>query len=179
MFHWPKVAYGALGGQPSGLLDPAAQGAALGRSIACFSTMPVQITPHLSLPDSDFTWSFVRASGPGGQNVNKVATAAQLRFDLAGTESLEPAVKARLRSLAGRRVTEDGALIIVARNQRTQEGNRREALERLTELVQRALVPPKVRRATRPTRASRERRLDTKTQQRTTKQLRRKVRWDE
>jgi len=141
--------------------------------------MPVEIDQNLSLPDQDLTWSFVRASGPGGQNVNKVATAAQLRFDLAGTESLAPVVKQRLRSLAGRRVTEDGALIIVARNQRTQEGNRREALERLADLVRRALVAPKVRKATRPTRASRERRLETKTQRRSTKQLRRKVRWDD
>jgi ribosome-associated protein len=141
--------------------------------------MPVEIDQTLSLPDQDLTWSFVRASGPGGQNVNKVATAAQLRFDLAGTESIAPAVKQRLRSLAGRRVTEDGALIIVARNQRTQEGNRREALQRLAELVRRALVVPKVRKATRPTRSSRERRLETKTQRRSTKQLRRKVRWDE
>ncbi|HEV2272238.1 MAG TPA: alternative ribosome rescue aminoacyl-tRNA hydrolase ArfB [Steroidobacteraceae bacterium] len=141
--------------------------------------MPVNITADISLRDQDLIWSFVRASGPGGQNVNKVATAAQLRFDLAGTESLEPAVKQRLRSLAGRRVTEDGALIIVARNQRTQEGNRREALERLTELVRRALVAPKVRKPTRPTRAARERRLDTKTQRRSTKQLRGRVRWDD
>jgi ribosome-associated protein len=143
------------------------------------TAMPVQITPDISLPDEDLTWSFVRASGPGGQNVNKVASAAQLRFDLAGTMSLEPAVKARLRSLAGRRVTEVGALVISARNQRTQEGNRREALERLTQLVRRALVAPKVRRATHPTRASRERRLEGKTRRRTTKRLRNKVRWDE
>ncbi len=141
--------------------------------------MPIQITPDISLPDQDLAWAFVRASGPGGQNVNKVATAAQLRFDLAGTVSLEPAVKARLRALAGRRVTEDGALIIVARNQRTQEANRREALERLADLIGRALVVPKVRKATRPTRAARQRRLETKTQRRSTKQLRRKVRWDE
>lgn len=129
--------------------------------------------------EKDLTWSFVRASGPGGQNVNKVATAAQLRFDLAGTQSLEPAVKQRLRSLAGRRVTEDGALIIVARSRRTQEGNRRDALERLAELVARALVAPKARKSTRPTRASRERRLASKTQRRTTKQLRSRVRWDD
>jgi ribosome-associated protein len=141
--------------------------------------MSVPITPDVTLPDRDFTWSFVRASGPGGQNVNKVATAAQLRFDLAGTGSLEPAVKARLRSLAGRRVTEDGALLIVARTQRTQEGNRREALERLTDLIRRALVAPTARKATRPTRAARERRLEGKTQRRRTKVLRGKVRWDE
>jgi ribosome-associated protein len=141
--------------------------------------MPVQITPDTSLPDRDLDWSFVRASGPGGQNVNKVATAAQLRFDLAGTQALEPAVKQRLRSLAGRRVTEDGALIIVARNQRTQEGNRREALERLADLVRRASVVPKARKPTRPTRGARERRLETKTQRRSTKQLRGRVRWDD
>ena len=147
--------------------------------MACFRTMPVEITSDISLPDNDLAWSFVRASGPGGQNVNKVATAAQLRFDLAGTASLDAAVKQRLRALAGRRVTVDGALIIVARNQRTQEGNRREALERLAELVRRALVVPKVRKATRPTRGARERRLDTKTQRRSTKQLRGRVRWDD
>jgi ribosome-associated protein len=141
--------------------------------------MPLQITPDVSLRDDDFAWSFVRASGPGGQNVNKVATAAQLRFDLAGTTSLEPEVKQRLRSLAGRRVTDDGALIIMARNQRTQEGNRREALERLTDLVRRALVVPKARKATRPTRAARERRLESKTQRRATKHLRGRVRWDD
>ena len=141
--------------------------------------MPVEITSDISLPDRDLSWSFVRASGPGGQNVNKVATAAQLRFDLAGTRSLEPAVKERLRFLAGRRVTEDGALLIVARNQRTQEGNRREALERLADLVRRAAVAPKARKPTRPTRASRQRRLDTKTQRRSTKNLRARVRWDD
>ncbi|MGH8293960.1 MAG: alternative ribosome rescue aminoacyl-tRNA hydrolase ArfB [Steroidobacteraceae bacterium] len=133
----------------------------------------------MEIPDRDLTWSFVRASGPGGQNVNKVATAAQLRFDLAGTQSLAPAAKERLRALAGRRVSEDGSLIIVARNQRTQEANRREALARLADLVRRALVPPKPRKPTRPTRASRERRLETKTRRRTSKQLRGKVRWDE
>ncbi len=141
--------------------------------------MPVEITPDISLSDRDLSWAFVRASGPGGQNVNKVATAAQLRFDLAGTVSLQPAVKQRLRSLAGRRVSDDGSLIIVARTQRTQEGNRRDALERLTALVRQALVPPKPRKATRPTRASRERRLDGKTHRQGTKRLRKQVRWDE
>lgn len=141
--------------------------------------MPLEINGDLSLSDQELTWSFVRASGPGGQNVNKVSTAAQLRFDLAGSRSLEPAVKARLRSLAGRRVTADGALIIVARNQRTQEGNRREALERLAELVRRALIAPKPRKATRPTRASRERRLEGKSQRRATKRLRARVGLDE
>ena len=135
--------------------------------------------PREAAIERDLTWSFVRASGPGGQNINKVATAAQLRFDLAGTVSLEPAVKARLRALAGRRVTEDGALVIIARNQRTQEGNRREALQRLTLLVRRAMVAPKVRRATQPTRASQERRLEGKSRRRATKGLRGKVRWQD
>ncbi len=142
-------------------------------------TVPVPITPDLSLPDRDFSWSFVRASGPGGQNVNKVASAAQLRFDLAGTESLDAATKARLRAIAGRRLTDEGALLIVARNHRTQEQNRREALERLTLLVRRALVTPKVRRPTRPTRASRERRLERKGERHATKRLRGKVRWED
>ncbi|MGH8311586.1 MAG: alternative ribosome rescue aminoacyl-tRNA hydrolase ArfB [Steroidobacteraceae bacterium] len=140
---------------------------------------PVAITPTVSIPDRDLSESFVRASGPGGQNVNKVSSAVQLRFDLAGTAALDERVKERLRSLAGRRVTDDGALLIIARDQRTQEGNRREALARLTELVRRALVEPKVRKATKPTRASRERRLEGKVRSRRRKRLRGKVRWDE
>jgi ribosome-associated protein len=136
------------------------------------------VKPPPELPERDLQFQFVRASGPGGQNVNKVATAAQLRFDLAGTAALSPAVKARLRALAGRRITIDGALLIVARNHRTQEGNRREALQRLAELVARASVEPIVRRATRPPHASRLRRLDVKRERKRTKQLRGPVRED-
>jgi ribosome-associated protein len=127
------------------------------------------------IPDADLQFQFVRASGPGGQNVNKVATAAQLRFDLAGTVALSPSVKARLRVLAGRRIGADGTLLINARNQRTQEGNRREALERLQDLISRASVEPKTRRATRPTFGSKQRRLDGKTQHKRLKQLRSRV----
>jgi ribosome-associated protein len=141
--------------------------------------LPLSITPEISLPDRDLSWSFVRASGPGGQNVNKVASAARLRFDLAGTSALDAPTKARLCAIAGRRLTDDGALLIVARNHRTQEQNRREALTRLTLLVRRALVPPKTRRPTRPTLASRERRLEAKSGRRATKRLRSKVRWEE
>ena len=141
--------------------------------------MTLEVTPHVSIPDSDLSLAFVRASGPGGQNVNKVASAVQLRFDLDGTTALDEFVKERLRRLAGRRLTDDGSLLIIARNHRTQEQNRREAFERLAELVRQALVRPKVRKATKPTRASKERRLDSKVRTRRTKVLRSKVRWDE
>ena len=140
--------------------------------------MPIR-AGELEIPDGDYALVFVRGSGPGGQNVNKVATAAQLRFDLAGTAALAPRVKARLRALAGHRVTQDGALLILARNHRTQEGNRREAESRLAALVEQALVEPKVRRATRPTRASKERRLESKKVRSGTKAGRGRVRHDD
>jgi ribosome-associated protein len=141
--------------------------------------MPLDISSVIAIPDGDLSLSFVRASGPGGQNVNKVASAVQLRFDLAGSTALEEPVKNRLRALAGRRLTDDGAILIIARNHRSQDQNRREALERLADLIRRALVVPKVRKATKPTRASRERRLDHKTRQQKTKLRRGRVRWDE
>ncbi len=141
--------------------------------------MSLEITPDVVIPDSDLSFAFVRASGPGGQNVNKVSSAVQLRFEFARSGALSDSVKARLRALAGRRVTDDGAILIIARNQRSQEHNRREALERLAELIRRALVVPKTRKATKPTRASRERRLEHQSRQQQTKQRRRLVRWDD
>lgn len=141
--------------------------------------MALEIPPNVVIPDTDLSFAFVRASGPGGQNVNKVSSAVQLRFDMRGSTALTETVKSRLRTLAGRRVTDDGSILIIARNQRSQEHNRREALERLTELIQRALVVPKTRKATKPTRASRERRLDHKSHQQRTKRGRGKVRWDD
>jgi ribosome-associated protein len=128
-----------------------------------------------AIPEQDLQFQFIRGSGPGGQNVNKVATAAQLRFDLLGTQALAAVVKARLRALAGSRLNADGTLLIVARNHRTQEGNRRAALERLEELIARASVEPKKRRATRPTLGSRQRRLDHKRERKQVKRLRGRV----
>ena len=141
--------------------------------------MSLEINPNLVIPDSDLSFAFIRASGPGGQNVNKVSSAVQLRFDMAGTTALSDSVKSRLRALAGRRVTDDGAILITARNQRSQDHNRREALERLADLISRALIVPKTRKATKPTRASKERRLESKTRQQQTKKARRSVRWDD
>jgi ribosome-associated protein len=141
--------------------------------------VPLSIAAGIEIPDDELSLSFLRASGPGGQNVNKVATAVQLRYDLEHSRALGEEVKARLRALSGRRLTAEGAILIIARNHRTQERNRREAGERLAELIRRALIVPKVRRPTRPTRAAHERRLEHKAQQRRTKRLRRSPGWDE
>jgi len=141
--------------------------------------VPLRVATGLEIPDDELSVSFVRSSGPGGQNVNKVASAVQLRFDLARTRVLSDGARARLRALAGRRLTAEGAILIIARNHRTQESNRREAEERLADLVRRSLTAPRPRHATRPTRASRERRLDHKARQQRTKRLRTRPRWEE
>jgi ribosome-associated protein len=133
----------------------------------------------IEIPDADVELTFIRSSGPGGQNVNKVASAVQLRFDVAGTRVISDAVKARLRHLAGSRLTEDGSLLIVARESRSQEQNRRAAFERLENLIARALVEPKRRVATRPTRASKERRLASKRAAKQQKSRRGRVRWED
>jgi ribosome-associated protein len=123
--------------------------------------MPI-ITPHLSIPDQELEFEYVRSSGPGGQNVNKVSTAVQLRFDVRHSPSLPEGVRGRLEKLAGRRLTSEGILLITAQKFRTQDQNRLDALNRLRELIARAAVPPKRRKATRPTKSSKERRLTSK-----------------
>ena len=122
----------------------------------------MRITPTLSLDEKDLEERFIRASGPGGQNVNKVSTAVELRFDLSQGGGLTPAVRARLKVIAGRRVTDDGVLVIRAERFRTQERNRDDARARLIDMIREALVAPKPRIATKPTKASRKRRLEAK-----------------
>ncbi len=119
----------------------------------------LKITPALSIDERELQLDFVRASGPGGQNVNKVATAVQLRFDIRGSACLTEEVKARLLRLGGSRVTLDGVLVLEAKRHRTQEQNKADALERFVEWVRKATVKPKARRKTRPTRAAKEERL--------------------
>ena len=132
----------------------------------------IQITDAIAIAEREIEESFVRAAGPGGQNVNKLATAVQLRFDVRHSPSLPEDVRVRLERLAGRRLTQEGVLIITARRHRTQERNRQDALDRLVELVQRAARPPTPRRATRPSAAARQRRLDVKQRRGVIKRLR-------
>jgi ribosome-associated protein len=132
----------------------------------------LKVTGSIVIDESEIEERFIQASGPGGQNVNKVATAVQLRFDVAGSRSLPHAVKARLATLAGRRLSADGILVIDARRHRTQERNRADARERLVELIARAAKPVARRVPTRPTLASRRRRLEGKKRRAATKRER-------
>jgi ribosome-associated protein len=139
----------------------------------------MEITPTLVIDDAEIEERFVRASGPGGQNVNKVATAVQLRFDAAASPSLDERTRRRLRAIAGTRMTADGVLVIDARRHRTQARNREDARERLIELVREAATPPKRRRKTAPTRASQERRVESKRRRAQAKQRRRPIGGDD
>lgn len=124
--------------------------------------MPLIITPNIIIPDEELEWKFIRSSGPGGQNVNKVSSAAQLRFLLPHNASLPVPVRNRLRRLAGQKLIDDGSILFKSMSERSQEGNRRAALGRLEALIRAALVEPKVRKKTRPTKGSKERRIESK-----------------
>ena len=123
-----------------------------------------KISPTHQIDERELQFDYIRASGPGGQNVHKVATAVQLRFDITNSPSLASDIKGRLIRLAGKRANTDGVLLIEARRFRTQEANREDAIQRFTELVEKALVPPKPRRKTKPSAASKEKRLKQKRQ---------------
>jgi ribosome-associated protein len=134
--------------------------------------MALKISPHLVIPDDELEWKFIRASGPGGQNVNKVSSAVQLRFLLPLNTSLPAAARNRLRALAGQKLNDDGSILVAARSERSQEQNRRAAAERLMALIQAALLEPKIRKKTRPTKGSQERRIESKKRRGSTKQAR-------
>ena len=139
----------------------------------------IRITDHIAIDEGELVESFIRSSGPGGQNVNKLATAVQLRFDVRRSPSLPNDVSIRLQRLAGKRLTRDGILVITAQSHRTQERNRADALERLIELIREAAVRPVPRRETKPTKASRKRRLDAKTRRGNIKAMRGAARYDD
>ena len=132
----------------------------------------LEITPSFFIDERELQFDYIRASGPGGQNVNKTATAVQLRFDIANSPAFASDIKGRLIQLAGKRVNADGVLIIEAKRFRTQEQNREDALQRFTDLVRKALVKPKARRKTKPTAASKQKRLGSKKHKGDIKRLR-------
>jgi len=135
----------------------------------------IRVTPSIAIDDKEITLDFIRASGPGGQNVNRVATAVQLRFDVKHSPSLPKDVRTRLSRLGGRRITEEGVLVIEAKRFRTQERNRQDALDRLVALIREASEKPKQRVRTKPSKASKERKLATKMRRSRIKQMRRSV----
>jgi len=134
--------------------------------------MPLIITPDIVIPDEELEWKFIRSSGPGGQNVNKVASAAQLRFLLPQNTSLPVTVRNRLRRIAGQKLIDDGSILFKSMSERSQDQNRRAALERLEAMIRAAMIEPKIRKKTRPTKGSKERRIESKKQRSATKQQR-------
>lgn len=136
----------------------------------------IEITPDIQFDENEVSWEFIRSSGPGGQNVDKVATAAQLRLDVANSPSLPDGVRRRLMRLAGNRMTESGELILTAQSHRSQARNRQEALDRLVELMREAARPPKKRKKTRPSKAAKRRRREAKRRHSQKKKLRKRIR---
>lgn len=132
----------------------------------------IVITPEIAIDDKDLAYKFIHASGPGGQNVNKVATAVQLRFNVQGAHCIDAPMRSRIARLAGRRLTSEGVLILESSRHRTRERNRQDALERLLAILRKAAEPEKRRHRTRPTLAARQRRLDSKRRRAHTKRLR-------
>jgi ribosome-associated protein len=151
----------------------------MGKTDAPMTSGRFDIAPGFSIGENEVSLSFVRASGPGGQNVNKVASAVQIRFDAANSPEIDAATLARLATLAGRRMTAAGVVVIAARRFRTQEANRRDAIERLVDLLRAAWVRPRRRRPTKPGRAAKERRLDTKSRRSGVKRMRGRVRGED
>jgi ribosome-associated protein len=140
--------------------------------------VPIEITANIVIPDEELEWKFIRASGPGGQNVNKVSSAVQLRFLLPLNTSLPVAARNRLRAIAGQKLVDDGTILFSARSERSQEQNRRAASERLASLIRTAMIEPKIRKKTRPTKGSQERRIETKKRRGATKSQRSRQGWD-
>lgn len=139
----------------------------------------IRLGPGIIISDDDLQWEFIRSSGPGGQNVNKVSTAVQLRFDVAGSPALSDELKTRIQQLSGKRMTSEGTLIITARRFRSQERNREDALARLQDLVSQALVKPGRRIRTRPTAASRAERIESKRRTARKKSMRQNVKQED
>jgi ribosome-associated protein len=139
----------------------------------------IQVTETISIDEAELTFEFIRSSGPGGQNVNKVATAVQLRFDVARSPSLPDEVRRRLARISGKKLTDEGVLVITARRYRSQAANREDAIARLVALIERAAQKPKPRKKTRPTAASKERRLQDKRHRGKIKRLRKDTRLDD
>lgn len=144
----------------------------MGTATLCPCFLIMKINSAINIDEREVTFDYIRAAGPGGQNVNKVATAVQLRFDVRGNTSLPADVKARLVRLAGKRITQEGVLIIEARRRRTQEQNRADAIARFIALAQKSLEAPKPRQKTRPTAGSREKRLQSKKRRAEVKRIR-------
>ena len=146
--------------------------------VPLYNLAMLQVSPTLVIPDDELVERFVRSSGPGGQNVNKVATAVELRFDVVNSPSLPEPVRARLLARRDRRLTDEGVLVLSAQRFRTQDRNREDARERLAALIAAVLVPPKKRIATKPTKGSKERRLGAKRERSTVKKHRSTSGWD-